>query len=67
MENNPIVLDCTHQKLDEVPQEILDNGQMLEELYLDQNDIELIPKVAIFNIRLQFYCMLMKNRLFTKI
>jgi hypothetical protein len=56
MENCPITLDFTHQKLDEVPQEILDNGQILEELYLDQNDIELMPKVALFSIQLLFYC-----------
>ena len=45
MEENPIILDYSHKKLDEVPREILDCGRMLEELYLDSNEIELIPKV----------------------
>ncbi|XP_028417661.1 erbin-like [Dendronephthya gigantea] len=44
MDEEPIILDYSHRKLDEVPQEILDNGRMLEELYLDCNDIELLPK-----------------------
>ncbi len=52
-----MILDYSHKKLDEVPQEILDNGRMLEELYLDSNDIELIPKVAILYI-CSFYCIL---------
>lgn len=47
MEENPTILDYSHKKLDEVPQEILDNGRMLEELNLDSNNIELLPKVAI--------------------
>ena len=48
MEEPPTILDYSHKKLDEVPQEIVDNGRMLEELYLDSNDIELIPKVSYY-------------------
>ena len=55
MEENPIILDYSHKKLDEVPREILDSGRMLEELYLDSNDIELIPKVAISYV-CAFHC-----------
>ena len=70
MEENPIILDYSHKKLDEVPQEILDNGRMLEELNLDSNNIELLPKVAnsiIYLFILLCFYILMKNALFIKI
>lgn len=63
MDEEPIILDYSHKKLDEVPQEILDNGRMLEELYLDCNDIELLPKVSTlyFLLHIHVQCLADQN------
>lgn len=46
MEENETIVDYSRRKLTKVPQEVLVRGRELEELYLDSNSIEILPKVC---------------------
>ena len=47
MEENGTIGDFSRSKLTKVPEAVLNRGRHLEELYLDSNNIELLPKVCI--------------------
>lgn len=45
MDENEAIVDYSRKKLRKVPQEALVRGLAVEELYLDSNSIEILPKV----------------------
>lgn len=52
------VLDYSHCSLQQVPKEIFSFERTLEELYLDANQIEELPKVALMHMFTSFYVVL---------